>query len=280
MDRTKAIDRAAKIFALMQSEQTYGNEAAVLNFGAALQRLMLEHDIEEADIEAHQSAGTTRASEPLVEQPINRYTLGVGESGKRNAALEDLALFVGKAHLCKILLRPGSNWLAFVGTESHIKVAELVLGVMWKSLQKMAKQGYRQAKQDGADLRNYNGTFKRSFVWRLAARYEQEQRDIITEQDIAQSMREREARGGAGADVELGDYPAPAQSTALAVVNRELERVGSYIREHYGKSNARSIGNGYSSGNSRASSDGSAAANRVPLRSNSVGSGSRNQLGA
>lgn len=276
MNRDKVIDKITKLQAQVEGTNV---EAEALAFGAAAQRLMLEHDIEDADIEAHKRAGTVRQEEPVIEQPVNLAALGIAHSGKRNAALEDLCMFVGKAHLCKTLIRAGSNWVGLVGTESHIKVAELVIASMWRSLNKMAAQGLRQAKRDGADIRNYTRTFRQSFVWRLEARYAEERRQVIAEQDALQSIRTREARGGAGADVELGDFPTPAQSTALIVVNRELERVGSYISAHY-KGRARSIGGGYSRGNNRAQTDGQRAANSVPLRSNAVSGGGRGQLSA
>lgn len=257
MDRDKVIDKIAKLQSHVEGTSI---EAEALAFGAAAARLMLEHDIEDADIEAHKRAGTVRKEEPIVKDALDLRAMGIFSSGKRNAALEDLAMFVGRAHLCKTLIRPGSNWIGLVGTASHIAVAQLVIGTMWRSLNKMAVAGLRTAKREGADISNYTRSFRQAFVWRLQARYSEERQAVVAEHTMQTCV-------------------VAEHSTALVVINRELERAGDYISKHY-KGRARSIGNSGGS-NRRGASDGRSAANNVPLRSNAVTTGgSRGQLGA
>jgi hypothetical protein len=271
MNRNDVIAKIGKLQAQAESEGTMGNQDAALAFGAAVQRLMLEYEVEQHEVEAASAAKD--APEPVIEKEVDLALLGLGRATKRNGALEDLMRYVGKAHLCTFLLRPGSNWLALVGTPSHCAVAELVVGAMWRAMNQMAVKGLRDAKREGVSVANYTRTFRQAFTWRLAARYQEEQRAIVEE--TRRPATTVEQLFNECSTIE----DAPAESTALTVVNRELERVGSYLKAK-GTKTARSRYTRVGS-NTRASADGTAAANRVPLRSNAVGSGaSRGQLGA
>lgn len=267
-------DKIVKLQAQSESEDALGNEAAALAFGAAAQRLMLEHDIEDADLEAHKRAGTQRVEEPVEEHDLKLHLLGIASSRKRNAALEDLVMFVGRAHLCKMLIKPGSNWVGLVGTARHVQVAELVIGMMWKAQTKLAAAGLRAAKQEGADIHNYTRTFRNAFVCRLAVRYREEQHAVAAEHAVTVGHDI-----STNTELERQTIEAGETSTALMVVNRELERVGSYISRHYKGKSARSIGS-YGGYNTRAQGDGQRAANSVPLRSNAVSASTRGQLQA
>ena len=109
MNRDKALDKATKIAALMASEREYGNQEAAHAFAATMQRLMLEHELSDADVERHRLAGTKPVEQPIVEHVVNLGKLGIDSASKRNASLETLAGIVGRAHLCRLLVRPGSN---------------------------------------------------------------------------------------------------------------------------------------------------------------------------
>jgi hypothetical protein len=270
MNRTSVIDKISKLRAQAESEGAMGNENAAMAFGAAVQRLMLEYEVEQHEVDAASAAKD--APEPVIEKEVDLASLGIGRSTKRNAALEDLVNFVGKAHLCKWLLRTRSNWLALVGTPSHVAVAELVIGTMWRSMNKLAAQGLRDAKRDGESIANYTRTFRQAFTHRLAIRYEDEQRAMQNETMKFTKTPDTTEDGFVAAQYD-------GESTALVVVQREMERVGDYISKNYGKAKARSL-RGTGGFNNRAAADGRTAANSVPLRSNAVSGASRGQLSA
>jgi hypothetical protein len=280
MTREDAIRKVAKIRELAASEAGLGNESAVMSFGTTMQRLMLQHDISDAELDEH--GNQQKQDEPVIEHAMYLRSFGLAGT-KSNSALDSLASCVAKAHLCRIIYRRDGSiegrgyFPVFIGTQAHCEVAELVLRALWKSLGRLASEGQRKAKREGADLRSYTTSFKQSFVWRLQERYDAERRDVLAAANRAQAVREAALRNDG---TELGEAPELREpSQALMVVERHIERAKSYLDAKYGKLTSRRTG--YSGGNSRGSADGTSAANSVPMRSHGIaGNTSRGQLGA
>lgn len=251
MEREKAIDRAAKLKAQMESEHAIGNSAAAEAFAAMMQRMMLEHELSEQELQAARS--TKVVEEPVKEFMVNLAKCGIQQKAARSANLERLAGIVGRAHLCRILVKPRTNTIWFVGTAKHAEVAEYMLSVLHRNLQKIAKDAYEvvYAEDSGKSYRTkgYIGSFKSGFLERLATRYEDERKRVI-----------------ADVDQESGSC------TALVRLNNQLQRVDAYISERY---RSKSVGsaNGRTVRNSIGHRHGQAAADRIGLRANAVKSG-------
>lgn len=263
MIREKALDRAAKLQAQMESETQLGNRDAAQAFAAMVSRLVLEHALEADEIAARRDAGITPPEEPIVTLPVNLRRLGLAPARSRNAHLERLSHAISRAHLCKFLVQSGSNSITFVGTERATEACEYVLAAMWRALRQLTAEGRKQARRDNPrlSLRGYNETFRESFIDALGVRYRQEQAAVVVETDARETV-ERMAAG-------MPD--TPAASTALMRIDRQMQRVKSYVDGRYGK--ARAIG-GYSRiHNGQADRDGRAAAQRVNLRASGLGAG-------
>jgi hypothetical protein len=164
-------------------------------------------------------------------------------------------MIVGKAHLCRILVRPKSNLIWFVGTKRHAEVAEYMLATLQRNLQKIAKEAYERVYHehngDTSVTKGYIGAFKKGFLTQLAARYEEERQRVVTEHDAAQAA-------------------AGETCTALVRLDGAVQRVDRYIDEKFtGKRRAGAIG-GSRRSNDLGLAHGREAANGIALRTNAV----------
>jgi hypothetical protein len=268
-DRTKAVDRASKLQAQMESEQSLGNEAAAQAFAAAMSRLVLEHEINQDEIERHRLAGTTPPEEPIVERVVDLRKLGIAPRAKRNANLETLAGIVGRAHLCKILIRPRSNTIWFVGTSKHNDVSEYMLATLWRALVKMSAAGKRAARKADLtqNLKNYGGTFRQQFIFALDTRYQEERAAIVAETATA-------------AEPELDeDGETVNTNVGLMRLDKAMQRVNAHIDARYGKKRSRAVYGRSGRWNEAGARDGRAAAARVNLRANGITASGGSRLG-
>ena len=273
--RQKAIDRATKLRASMQSERELGNDAAAQAFASAMSRMLLEHELLNSDLDQHEHEGAMKVEEPIIERQVSLESMGIKTAARSNASLTHLAQVVGRAHLAKILVSRRSNALWFVGTALACETSEFMLATLWRSLGKLARSSYKQAASAQRALQMEVGTrpessqvytqsFKQAFICHLAIRYKEELDATVTRFDTVH------------AEAEANTAP---QQTGLMVVNNAIARVQSYVDSKYGKPRRGRGGRGSSSYSSLGSAAGRAAANGVNLRANGLGSG-RKGIGA
>ena len=273
--RQKAIDRATKLRASMQSERELGNDAAAQAFASAMSRMLIEHELLNSDLDQHEHEGAMKVEEPIIERQVSLEALGVKTTQRSNASLTHLAQVVGQAHLAKILVSRRSNSIWFVGTSLACETSEFMLATLWRSLGKLARSSYKQAAPAQRALQMEVGTrpessqvytqsFKQAFICHLAIRYKEELDATVTRFDTVH------------AEAEANTAP---QQTGLMVVNNAIARVQSYVDSKYGKPWRGRGGRGSSSYSSLGSAAGRAAANGVNLRANGLGSG-RKGIGA
>jgi hypothetical protein len=276
--RQKAIDRATKLRASMQSERELGNDAAAQAFASAMSRMLLEHELLNSDLDQHEHEGAMKVEEPIIERQVSFESMGVKTVARSNASLTHLAQVVGQAHLAKILVSRRSNALWFVGTALACETSEFMLSTLWRSLGKLARSSYKQAAPAQRALQMAVGTrpessqvytqsFKQAFICHLAIRYKEELDATVTRFDTVHAE---------AAEAEANTAP---QQTGLMVVNNAIARVQSYVDSKYGKPRRGRGGRGSSSYSSLGSAAGRAAANGVNLRANGLGSG-RKGIGA
>lgn len=270
VDRVKAIDRATKLRSQMDSEQKLGNSEAAEAFATAMQRLMLEHELNDIELDAALKAGSTVPQEPIIERPVDFHAARIPYKSARSASMERLAEIVGTAHLCRILVRPRSNQVWFVGTAKHVEVAEYMFITLHKALNTITKRSYWTYRDKGGREPNYMASFKNGFLSRLGERYRLEREQVAKEHDEANKP----------IDVDGGTLTELTTSTALIRLNNAVERVASYIDSKYGGRKSRAGYVGGRRGHNRDGREaGTAAADSINLRANALGHGpSQKQL--
>jgi hypothetical protein len=169
----KILDKLSKLKASAEGETAIGNSAAAEAFASAINRLLLQHELSEADI----PIGGVR-DEPIVEQFVDLKAYGIKQSRVRIGWQEALARVVAPAHLCKFLVLCGSNWITFVGTKQHVTAAEYAYGVLCAAADRMSFAAREQWWRDecgGQHLESngFRGAWLTGFVQRINERFKE-----------------------------------------------------------------------------------------------------------
>lgn len=266
--RDKIIDKLIKLQRQRDSEAKLGNLKAAEAFAAAVNRLLIEYELNPTDIDYARASD----DDPIIELSVDLSKYHIEAVKNRVAWQEKLASVVARANLCRILIIPGTNNIIFVGTRSHASVAEYIYGMLVPAAHQLsiaARYEYgKQLKREGRDPklnRGYRGAWLSAFVDRIRERLE-EQRAAIVEED----KKRRE---------EMGEVDP--SSTALVRLNGALRKVDDYIDGKF-KSRRRYAGalNGGWSGHAEGRAHGKAAADAMPIgRRGVTGGGPRGLLG-
>lgn len=206
----KILDKLAKMKAMRESEEKIGNQEAADAFASAINRLLLQHELSEVDIPNRADV----AEEPIVEHLVEPRLHGIKFSRSRVGWQEALATIVADAHLCKILVTSGTNYVTFVGTKQHCAVAEYAYVVLVNAAVKMSKEArdaYWRENRHRPDFEsgNFRAAWLRGFIQRIGERFREERR------------REVQATSNPG--------------TAMVHLSKALVRAESYIADKYKK---------------------------------------------
>lgn len=231
----KIIEKLAKIRRHEESARKIGSLEEAEAFASMLQRLLTQYKLAMSDVEFEQH----EREEPIDEHPVDWQDVKVRQT--RVAWIERLASIVGRAHFCRLLVHPRSSRITLLGREGDAKVAEYLLVVLVRTLERLSHDaayrgdksergyGYRQAYIDG-------------FVKRLGERFEEERR-------AAQAT----------------------SSTALIRLTDSMTKVNNYVSRYPA---AGRVG-GRPSQNFAGYQDGRDAADRVQLRANAMERGAQ-----
>jgi len=180
--RQKILDKLIKLQASRQSEAELGNSEAAESFAAMINSMLITYELEPSDIDF--ARATDR--DPVIEIQAQLNTYGVKPSKVRIAWQESLASGIANAHLCRILIRPGSNAIYFVGTKSHATVAEYVYGTLVPAVAKMSGQAEVKYWREtgcgrGQDnkAKGYRAAWIDSFIIRIWQRFAEARRDAV-----------------------------------------------------------------------------------------------------
>jgi len=190
--RQKVIDRLLKMQASRDGEAHLGNEAAAEAFAAAFNRMMLQHELSQSDLDYAKNTD----NDPIVQILVDLSRYRIEEKKSRIAWQETLASVVAHAHLCKFLIRPGSNCITFVGTKAHATVAEYVYGTLVPAAVVLCNKAYGEyGKESIAETGKWQVKtpgFKESwttaFIQRLAERFEETKQTAVEEVSIGSSL--------------------------------------------------------------------------------------------
>ncbi len=232
----KILDRLAKLKAAAEGEAKVGNAEAADAFATAINRLLLQHELSEADIPLN-----VVKEEPIVELLVNAGQFGIEFRRMRCGWQEALARIVAEAHLCKYLVTSGTNNITFVGTLAHVTVAEYAYGVLASAADRMSMAAREEWWKDECGGRhlasgNFRAAWLMGFVERIAQRFLE--------------ARVVEVRAAANS------------SQALMRLDNALVRVQAYIGEKYKKKAPATAMRGGSSAGREA---GRKAADAMPL---------------
>lgn len=261
--RQKVLDKLIKLQASRQSEAELGNSEAAEAFASMINKMMLDYELNPTDIDYARATD----HDPIVEIRSQFNEHGIKATKTRSAWQETLAQSVANAHLCKILIRPGSNQIWFVGTKSHATVAEYVYGTMVPFVGKASKKAeidYWRATGGGRGIYNqakgYRASWIDGFITRLWQRFAEARR---------QAAAEAAARSGGSTETGLMRLDG-----ALIKVQRYIDDKFSSRAAHRYASNL----SGRSCDHSEGRAAGRAAADQVPLGRRGLNSGTPPKL--
>lgn len=211
MTTNKILDKLAKLKASRDGEAAIGNQAAAEAFAEAINRLLLQHELSEADI-----PDATAKDEPIVElwtTPDELRANGVKYGRVRQGWQEALARRVAAAHLCRFLVTTGSNTITFVGTEAHAqcaKYAYLVLAGAASRMSVEARDAYWREHRDEPDFKsgNFRAAWLKGFIERIGERFDEARRKEVAAAGVS-------------------------TSTALVCLNRAIVRADAYVKDKY-----------------------------------------------
>lgn len=178
----KILDKLAKLKASREGEAAIGNQAAADAFALAINHLLLKHELSEVDIP------TNAVEEPIVEQMVDPRAHGIKFSKSRVGWQERLAKIVGEAHLCKFLVRSGTNYITFVGTKGHCAVVEYAYVTLVNAAVKMSKDArdayWREnRKRDDFEAGNFRAAWLGGFIARISERFDEAKRQEVAAAD-------------------------------------------------------------------------------------------------
>lgn len=162
------------------------------------------------------------------------------------------------AHLCKVIVSRGSNCITFVGTKSHVTVAEYAYGVLAAAADRMSKEArdaYWRRHRDDPDFEsgNFRAAWLNGFIGRIDERFAEARR----------------------AEVAAASQHGTNSSTALIRLDQALVRAKNYVDEKYKKTIP---GASMSSGCLQGLIEGRKAADAVKLGQRGVESGGKRPL--
>jgi len=263
--REKMIKKLVKMQAQRDGEAKIGNGAAAEAFAGAINRMMIDYELNPSDLDYARGTDDDRVIEMMVD--LSKYR--INKTKTRVAWQESLARIVSRNHLCTFLLRTGSNQIWFVGTKSHAMVAEYVFGCLVPAADKMSEEARRKfrnecrvkyfPKKDGfPEAYQYREAWLEAFVARVAERLDESRKQAVAETTLP---------GG--------------ESTALMRLSGALKKVDQYIDNKFKarKNSAGSLMGNYGRNNHGAAA-GRAAADSMPIGRRGVSGGAKKELGS
>ncbi len=240
------------------------NEAQA--FAGMINKMLIEHELNPTDIDYARASD----NDPVIEMPVNIDRYGIKSAKARVAWQESLASGVARAHMCAILIRPGSNAIYFVGTRSHVTVGEYVFGTMVPLIDKMSKRAevaYWHATGCGRGVNNkalgYRAAWIDSFIQRIWERFREAREDAVAAYAAAKGV---------------------STETGLMRLDGSLQKVRQYIDDKFSARAAKSSASALQHRGGRHAAGreaGRAAANSITLgRQGLTGAPDRKKLGS
>lgn len=264
--QAKIIDKLNKMRKSRDGEQAIGNSAAAEAFAGAINRMMMEYELHPSDLDY----ARTQQDDPVIEMQVEQPKYGIKQVGIRLAWQEQLARIVAKAHLCSFLISSGRNDIWFVGTRSHVIVAEYVYGTLVPAADRMSYLAKRKhadhlLKTTGrwAGVNGFREAWLDAFIQRVAERFAESRKAAVAEAVV--------------------DLPLGSESQALMRLDGALVKVTKYIDDKFSgkRKSLHALSTGRST-NAEGRRQGREAADAMPIgrRGVTVGSTPKGFLGS
>lgn len=258
--RQRVLDRLIKMQRSRDGEAALGNVAAAQAFAEAINRMLIDHELEPSAIDH----ATATDHDPVIQlrTDLSRYRI---ETKKRRIAWqESLARIVADAHLCRFLIRTGSNEIWFVGTKSHATVAEYVFGTLVRAASDMCDQAYHEYGMESV-----------AEIGRWKARDRGFREAWFTAFVVRINERLKAARTAAVAAV-----PEKDRGTALMRLEGALVKAQRYVDDKFKARRSTPSLDLYNNGHSAGRERGRAAADSLPLGRRGVTGEETKRLGS
>jgi len=257
--RQKLLKKLVKIQNLRESEAQLGNTEAAESFAAAINRMLVENELNPSDIDYARAAD----HDPVIEVRCDpkdwvfkRDDHGPAKESYRKktrvAWQESLARIVANGNLCTFLVARDTNVIWFVGTKSHATVASYIYSILVPNADYMSdKENYYfklKCNREGTKhlARGFRGAWLDAFVKRVEERLNEERKAAVRQ---------------AAADVPGG------QSQALMRLSGALLKAQKYVEDKFtGKKNTsiKALGS-WAKYHRHGTEAGRAAADRMPI---------------
>lgn len=180
--QTQRDDAARRAQGTGADAEAAANEAQA--FAGMINKMLIENELNPTDIDYARA----NDNDPVIELLVQNDHYGIKKTKVRVAWQETLASGVARAHLCTMLIAPGTNYIYFVGTRSHATVAEYVYGTMVPLIEKMSKRAevaYWHATGCGRGANNkalgYRAAWIDAFIQRIWERFDEARRAAMQE---------------------------------------------------------------------------------------------------
>ena len=170
MERTKVIEKIAKLKRHAESAKSLGSEAEAASFAAEVQRLCDEYhlSVEQIDLDDDPMREVDVAVAPATENPED-------VDGRIAWWKADLGVIVADAHNCEVLTSDEIRAVWFVGRRIDRESAVWVYESLMRTMLEGARRVYRRAKFYGW-TKGVKTEYFRGFLFSVQQRYDEQRR--------------------------------------------------------------------------------------------------------
>lgn len=182
--RQKIIKKLVKMQASAASEAKLGNSEAAETFAAAINRMLIEYELNPTDLDYARATD----DDPVIQVEADLAKYDIPQKKHRIAWQEELARIVANAHLCQFLVHRKANSIWFVGTRAHAVVAEYVYCILVRSAFYMSDEELffyqSRVEMEGQPwkAKGFQESWLSSFVHRVRERLDEERKKVIAEE--------------------------------------------------------------------------------------------------
>lgn len=160
----------------------------------AFQRLLLRHHLSMSDVEYALSGQRN----PVDAELFDPQEHGLRNLQRRTYWQEELASIVAEAHLCALLVVPGSNIVFFVGRRQDRAVCARAYAMLLRFAEVQSKRDTARVQyREGSTGGQYRMAWLRGFNLRIGQRYREYERQMV-EQAVGQNEALARLPGGTG----------------------------------------------------------------------------------
>lgn len=163
----KVMKKIVKLKAMAEGAKKIGSHAEAAAFAASVQKLCTAYNLSLEQVELEREN----------EEGIDTAAWGADDFKTRKTWWEhELAVLIGVAHSCEVLMAKGTNLVWFLGRTMDRECAVWVYDILLKYVKDGVQSAYNEARRDGVRTKNFYTSFYRGFLSAIRLRYEEEAR--------------------------------------------------------------------------------------------------------